>query len=149
MSQNLLVNPGFEIAYPSATGFSGVTIPGWKETGTPTVIQYGTPRAYPLPIPGPRSRRCRGCLPVKWRRAVAVTSPVAGPWARPASVKPSTSSAAAKINTGPRRTPSGGLLGGYLLEPVGDLGAGQLPERQWRLIGHRLDRAGHAWIAWG
>ena len=47
MSQNLLVNPGFETADPSGSGYSGVTIPGWNETGTPTVIEYGTPRGYP------------------------------------------------------------------------------------------------------
>ncbi len=35
---NLLVNPGFETADPSGSGYSGVTIPGWTETGTPTVI---------------------------------------------------------------------------------------------------------------
>ncbi len=45
MSQNLLVNPGFEIADPSVSGYSGVTVPGWTLTGTPTVIPYGTPRA--------------------------------------------------------------------------------------------------------
>ncbi len=45
MSQNLLVNPRFEVADPSVSGYSGVTIPGWTETGTPTVIPYGTPRA--------------------------------------------------------------------------------------------------------
>src|SRR6516162_773987 len=45
MSQNLLVNPGFEIADPSVSGYSGVTIPGWTVTGTPTVIPYATPRA--------------------------------------------------------------------------------------------------------
>ncbi len=50
MSQNLLVNPGFETADPSGSGYSGVTIPGWQETGTPTVIEYGTPRGYPSPF---------------------------------------------------------------------------------------------------
>ncbi|MEO8814738.1 MAG: phosphoesterase [Mycobacterium sp.] len=49
MSQNLLVNPGFETADPSGSGFSGVTIPGWTETGTPTVIAYGTQGGYPFP----------------------------------------------------------------------------------------------------
>ena len=29
MSENLLVNPSFETADPSGSGFSGVTIPGW------------------------------------------------------------------------------------------------------------------------
>lgn len=50
MSQNLLVNPGFETADPSGSGYSGVTIPGWTETGTPTVIAYGTPLGYPAPF---------------------------------------------------------------------------------------------------
>jgi hypothetical protein len=50
MSQNLLVNPGFETADPSGSGYSGVTIPGWTETGTPTVIQYGTQGGYPFPF---------------------------------------------------------------------------------------------------
>ncbi len=50
MSQNLLVNPSFETADPSGSGYSGVTIPGWSETGTPTVIEYGTPRGYPSPF---------------------------------------------------------------------------------------------------
>ncbi len=48
MSQNLLVDPGFETADPSGSGYSGVTIPGWTETGTPTVIQYGTQGGYPF-----------------------------------------------------------------------------------------------------
>jgi len=53
MSQNLLVNPDFEIADPSGSGYSGVTIPGWTETGTPTVIQYGTPLGFPSPLSSP------------------------------------------------------------------------------------------------
>lgn len=53
MSQNLLVNPGFETADPSGSGYSGVTIPGWTETGTPTVIAYGTPVGYPSPVAFP------------------------------------------------------------------------------------------------
>ncbi len=53
MSPNLLVNPNFQIADPSASGYSGVTIPGWTETGTPTVIQYGTPLGYPSPLSFP------------------------------------------------------------------------------------------------
>src|SRR3984885_7179877 len=48
MSENLLVNPGFETADPSGSGYSGVTIPGWTETGTPTVIAYGTQGGYPF-----------------------------------------------------------------------------------------------------
>src|SRR6201995_902941 len=48
MSENLLVNPSFETADPSGSGFSGGTIPGWTESGTPTVIQYGTQGGYPF-----------------------------------------------------------------------------------------------------
>ena len=54
MSQNLLVNPGFEVADPSVSGYSGVTIPGWTVTGTPTVIPYATPRPiFPSPLSSP------------------------------------------------------------------------------------------------
>ena len=53
MSQNLLVNPGFETADPSGSGYSGVTIPGWAETGTPTVIAYGTQGGYPFAFGSP------------------------------------------------------------------------------------------------
>ena len=53
MSENLLVNPGFETADPSGSGFSGVTIPGWTESGTPTVIQYGTQGGYPFAFGSP------------------------------------------------------------------------------------------------
>ncbi|UMB68356.1 alkaline phosphatase family protein [Mycobacterium paraterrae] len=53
MSPNLLVNPGFETADPSGSGYSGVTIPGWTETGTPTVIAYGTQGGYPIGLPTP------------------------------------------------------------------------------------------------
>ncbi len=53
MSQNLLTDPGFEMADPSGSGYSGVTIPGWTETGTPTVIEYGTLRGYPSPFSFP------------------------------------------------------------------------------------------------
>ena len=44
MSPNLLANPGAETGDPSVSGNSSVSIPGWTVTGTPTVIQYGTPR---------------------------------------------------------------------------------------------------------
>ena len=53
MSGNLLVNPGFETADPSGSGYSGVTIPGWTETGTPTVISYGTQGGYPFAFSTP------------------------------------------------------------------------------------------------
>jgi hypothetical protein len=52
---NLLVNPGAELGDPSLSGYSSVTVPGWTVTGTPTVIEYGTPRRFPWPTasPGP------------------------------------------------------------------------------------------------
>jgi hypothetical protein len=53
MSQNLLVDPNFEMADPSESGYSGVTIPGWTETGTPTVIEFGTKGGYPSPLSSP------------------------------------------------------------------------------------------------
>ena len=53
MSENLLVNPSFETADPSGSGYSGVTIPGWTETGTPTVIAYGTQGGYPFAFGSP------------------------------------------------------------------------------------------------
>ena len=48
-SENLLANPGAEIGDPSPTGNSAVSIPGWTLTGTPMVMEYGTPRnSWPL-----------------------------------------------------------------------------------------------------
>jgi hypothetical protein len=51
----LLLNGGAELGDPSLSGYSSVTVPGWTVTGTPTVIQYGTQRRFPLPLgsPGP------------------------------------------------------------------------------------------------
>jgi hypothetical protein len=53
MSQNLLVDSNFQMADPSGSGYSGVTVPGWTETGTPTVIAYGTQAGYPLGLSFP------------------------------------------------------------------------------------------------
>ncbi len=50
---NLLVNPGAELGDPSLSGYSGVSVPGWALTGTPTVIEYGTLRRFPFPLPTP------------------------------------------------------------------------------------------------
>jgi hypothetical protein len=54
-SPNLLVNPGAEAGDPSLSGYAAVTVPGWMQTGTPTVIKYGTQRRFPVPTatPGP------------------------------------------------------------------------------------------------
>lgn len=54
LSPNLLTNPGAEFGNPSQSGFSAVSIPGWAPTGTPTVIQYGTPRnLWPMGLDNP------------------------------------------------------------------------------------------------
>lgn len=50
---NLLVNPGAELGDPSLSGYSTVSVPGWAATGTPTVIEYGTLRRFPVPTPSP------------------------------------------------------------------------------------------------
>ena len=50
---NLLVNPGAELGDPSLSGYSAVSVPGWALTGTPTVIDYGTQRRFPVPTPSP------------------------------------------------------------------------------------------------
>jgi Phosphoesterase family len=52
---NLLRNPGAELGDPSLSGYSTVSVPGWAVTGTPTVIEYGTMRRFPVPTasPGP------------------------------------------------------------------------------------------------
>ena len=52
-STNLLVNPGAEAGDPSLSGYATVTVPGWDVTGTPTVIEYGTERRFPVPTPTP------------------------------------------------------------------------------------------------
>ena len=52
-SPNLLVNPDAELGDPSLSGYSSVTVPGWTVTGTPTVIEYGTLRRLPSPLPTP------------------------------------------------------------------------------------------------
>ena len=44
VSPNLLMNPGAEFGDDSPSGNSAVSIPGWKLTGTPTVIEYGASR---------------------------------------------------------------------------------------------------------
>ena len=91
MSQNLLVNPGFETADPSGSGYSGVTIPGWAETGTPTVIAYGTQGGYPFAFGSPLPKFFD--FPQTAPSGAVTISPAADPWPRPPSAKPSTSPA--------------------------------------------------------
>ncbi len=68
-SPNLLVNPGAEAGDPSLSGYASVTVPGWTQTGTPTVIKYGTLRRFPVPtaIAGPGAPQPSG-IPEQGRR---------------------------------------------------------------------------------
>ncbi|WP_156690632.1 alkaline phosphatase family protein, partial [Mycobacterium sp. Marseille-P9652] len=117
MSQNLLVNPGFEIASPSGSGFSSVTIPGWTVDGTPTVISYGTPRGYPGPfsIPDlPGFLSFPGTPPPGGGNNFAGGGPVGS---SSISQVVDLSAASAKINTGSVPYTLSGMLGGYLVDP--------------------------------
>ena len=117
MSQNLLVNPGFEVADPSGSGYSGVTIPGWTVTGTPTVIAYGTPRGYPGPfsIPDlPGFLGFPGSPPPGGGNNFAGGGPVGS---STISQAVNLSAAAGRINTGTTPYTLSGMLGGYLLDP--------------------------------
>ncbi|MCV6970398.1 alkaline phosphatase family protein [Mycobacterium bohemicum] len=117
MSQNLLVNPGFEIADPSGSGYSSVTIPGWTVTGTPTVIAYGTARGYPGPfsIPDlPGFLSFPGTAPPGGGNNFAGGGPVAT-----SSISQTVNllAASGQINTGTTPYTLSGMLGGYLLDP--------------------------------
>ncbi|OBF49832.1 hypothetical protein A5787_08925 [Mycobacterium sp. 852002-50816_SCH5313054-b] len=117
MSPNLLVNPGFETADPSGSGYSGVTIPGWTVTGTPTIIGYGTPRGYPGPfsIPNlPGLLGFPGTAPPGGGSNFAGGGPVA---TSTISQVVNLSGAAGKINTGTTPYTLSGMLGGYLGDP--------------------------------
>ncbi len=153
MSQNLLVNPGFEIASPSTSGFSSVTIPGWTVTGTPTVIPYGTPLTYPSPtaVPFPTvPNSWAWASPVPRPRAAATTSPAADPWPRPAiSQTVNLTAASAKINTGSTPYTLSGMLGGYLTDPSATSVQVTFLNASGVRSGHRLDRRrSRRWIAW-
>nr|WP_310767794.1 alkaline phosphatase family protein [Mycobacterium sp. Z3061] len=119
MSPNLLVNPSFEIATPSPSGFSSVTIPGWSVSGTPTIISYGTGRAYPspfsFPLPDlPSFLGFPGTAPPGAGNNFAGGGPVSS---GSISQTVDLTAAAAKINTGTTPYTLSGLLGGYLLDP--------------------------------
>ena len=62
-SPNLLVNPGAEAGDPSLSGYASVTVPGWTQTGTPTVIKYGTLRRFPLADRIARPGSPASCIP--------------------------------------------------------------------------------------
>ncbi|MGB9303543.1 MAG: alkaline phosphatase family protein, partial [Mycobacterium sp.] len=121
MSQNLLVNPGFEVADPSGSGYSGVTVPGWTLSGTPTVIAYGTPRGYPSPTATPFPDLpgflgFPGNTPPGGGNNFAGGGPVA---TSSISQTVNLTAAAARINTGATPYTLSGLLGGAYLDPSG------------------------------
>ena len=138
MSENLLVNPGFETADPSGSGFSGVTIPGWTESGTPTVIAYGTQGGYPLGLstPFPKFFDFPQTAPPGGGDNFAGGGPVA------------TSSISQTIDSQPQRRsrnavhaecgPRRPRLGPFLSHR-----GGHLPRQPWRRPGHRLAQPGH------
>ncbi len=119
MSQNLLINPGFETADPSGSGYSSVTIPGWTVTGTPTVISYGTLRNYPSPTahPIPDLPAALGFpqhAPSGGGNNFAGGGPVA---TSTISQTVNLATSATKIDTGATPYTLSGLLGGYLVDP--------------------------------
>ncbi|MBX9640506.1 MAG: hypothetical protein K2X97_12470, partial [Mycobacteriaceae bacterium] len=120
MSPNLLVNPGFEIASPSTTGFSSVTIPGWTVTGTPTIVPYGTPLTYPSPTstPFPTVPNFLG-LGFPGNVAGGGNNFAGGGPVATSSISQTVNLAAAtaNINTGTVPYTLSGLLGGYLFDP--------------------------------
>ncbi|MHA7730486.1 PE domain-containing protein [Mycobacterium sp. ML3] len=119
MSQNLLINPGFEIASPSTSGFSSVTFPGWTVSGTPTIIPYGTPRSYPSPVsfPFPDLPGFLG-FPASPPPGAGNNFAGGGPVATSTiSQTVDLTAASAKINTGTTPYTLSGLLGGALIDP--------------------------------
>ncbi|WP_346779307.1 alkaline phosphatase family protein [Mycobacterium camsae] len=119
MSPNLLVNPGFEIATPSPTGYSAVTIPGWIMSGTPTIIPNGAPRPFPplLTLDWPDLPGFLGypnSAPDGGGNNFAGGGPVA---TSTISQLVDLTAAAARINTGTTPYTLSGLLGGYILDP--------------------------------
>lgn len=121
MSPNLLLNPGAEVGDPSLSGFSAVTIPGWTVSGTPTVIQYGTPRnAWPIGVSFPMPD-----LPsfMSFPKASSGPSDGGAQFFGGGNVATSTlsqivdlSGAAAQIDSGTADYTLSGWLGGYLLD---------------------------------
>ncbi|HEX8866659.1 MAG TPA: alkaline phosphatase family protein, partial [Lentzea sp.] len=44
---NLLVNGDGEVADASTSGYDGVTVPGWRATGVPTIVGYSVGKGFP------------------------------------------------------------------------------------------------------
>jgi len=118
---NLLVNPGAELGDPSLSGYSSVTVPGWTVTGTPTVIEYGTPRRFPWPTssPGPTFPAFLGfpstaCAPPDSGDQFFGGGPVA---TSTLSQTVNLSAAAAEIDGGAVPYTLSGDLGGFTIDP--------------------------------
>ena len=121
MSPNLLVNPGAELGDASLSGYSSVTVLGWTVTGTPTVIEYGTLRRLPWPLPNPGPT-----LPAFLGFPTANSAPPGsgeqyfggGPVATSTlSQTVDLSAAAADIDAGTVPYTLSGSLGGFILDP--------------------------------
>src|SRR5207248_94390 len=48
-SVNLIINGDAECGNPSASGYDGVTVPGWQATGLPSIVGYNTGNGFPSP----------------------------------------------------------------------------------------------------
>jgi len=57
VSGNLIVNGDAEFGASSASGYDGVTLPGWETVGVPTVVGYANASGFPdAATPGPDDR---------------------------------------------------------------------------------------------
>lgn len=123
-SPNLLVNPGAELGDPSLSGYSAVTIPGWTMTGTPTVIEYGSPRnAWPIgtsfPMPNLPSflgfPKAKSGPPDGGNQFFGGGDVATGTLTQTVDLR----GASADIDTGTVSYDLSGWLGGYLSDPSG------------------------------
>ena len=121
MSRNLLVNPGAELGDASLSGYGSVTVLGWTVTGTPTVIEYGTLRRLPWPLPNPghsagvsRGFPTANSAPPGSGEQYFGGGPVA---TSTLSQTVDLSAAAADIDAGTVPYTLSGSLGGFILDP--------------------------------
>ena len=120
-SPNLLVNPGAELGDPSLSGYSSVTVPGWTVTGTPTVIEYGTPRRLPWPLgtPGPTLPAFLGFPSAICARVGSGEQFFGGGNVATSSLTQTVNlkDAALEIDTGTVPYTLSGALGGFVIDP--------------------------------
>jgi hypothetical protein len=121
VSPNLIMNPGAEFGDPSLSGYASVTVPGWSVTGTPTVIQYNTPRRFPWAFasPGPTFPNFLAfpksdAVPTDGGKQFFGGGPVASSTLTQAV---DLSAAASEIDTGAVPYKLSGDLGGFTIDP--------------------------------